>query len=151
MTTRSIDMSTATIEAQQRTRTFARVLGPLMAIVTGVYAIRLPELGSLIGDLLAQPALTLGVALMMLAGGMIIIGVHRNWRGPVAVAISLFGWFVALRGLLLFAAPDLVRSGVDTAMLSPAMTISARVAFALLAVLGLVLTYAGWFGRTRPA
>jgi len=140
-------MSTATIEAQQRTRTFARVLGPLMAIVTGVYAIRLPELSGLTDDLFAQPALTLMLAVIMLVSGMIIIGVHRNWRGPVAIAISLFGWFVALRGLLLFAAPDLVRSGADAALLSPTATTVARVGFGLLAAVGLALTYAGWFGR----
>jgi drug/metabolite transporter (DMT)-like permease len=116
-----------------------------MAIVTGVYAIRLPELGGLTDGLFTQPSLTLLLAVIMLVGGVTIIGVHRNWRGPVAVAISLFGWFVALRGLLLFAAPDLVRSGADAALLSPSAVTVARVGFAFLAVVGLGLTYAGWF------
>ena len=115
-------MSTASIEAQQRTRAFARVLGPYIAIFTIVYAIRLPELSGLTGDLFAQPTMTVMLAALMIAGGLVIIGLHRSCRGPLAITVSLFGWFVAIRGVLLFAAPELVRSGVDATMLSPAAT-----------------------------
>ena len=65
------------------------------------------------------------------------------------LTISLFGWFVAIRGFLLIAAPSTIESGVDATMLSPTATAVARVFFAALGALGLVLAYAGWF--TRPA
>ncbi|WP_327097453.1 hypothetical protein OIE68_00815 [Nocardia vinacea] len=84
----------------------------------------------------------------MLCGGLVIIGGHRSWRGPLAVTVSLFGWFVALRGFLLIANPEAAESGVDSTMQSPTATLVARIFFGVLAVIGLLLTYAGWF--TRP-
>jgi hypothetical protein len=141
-------MSTASVEAQERTRAFARVIGPYVATFTIVYAIRLPALQGLINDLFAQPVLVWMLGALMLGGGLVIIGGHRSWRGPLAVTVSLFGWFVALRGFLLIAAPTTVQSGVDATMLSPTTTLLARIFFGALAVIGLLLTYAGWF--TKP-
>jgi hypothetical protein len=136
-------------DAAMRTRAFARVIGPYVAIFGIVYAIRLPELNGLVDDLFAQPFQMLMLGAMMLGAGLVIIGVHRNWRGPLAVTVSLFGWFVAVRGFLLIATPSTIQAGVDATMLSPAATTVARVFFAALGVLGLVLAYAGWF--TAPA
>jgi hypothetical protein len=142
-------MATASIEAQLRTRAFARVIGPYVATFTTLYAIRLPDLLDLVNDLFAQPVLVWLLGALMLGAGLVIVGGHRNWRGPLAVTVSLFGWFVALRGFLLIAAPSTVQSGVDATMLSPTATTLARVFFAALAAAGLLLTYAGWF--TKPA
>jgi hypothetical protein len=110
-----------------------------------VYAVRLPDLGGLVGDLFAQTFNVLILGALMLAGGLVIIGLHRSWRGPLAVTVSLFGWFVAVRGFLLIATPSTIEAGVDATMLSPTATIVARVFFAALGMLGLVLAYAGWF------
>ncbi len=142
-------MTTASIEAQQRTRAFARVIGPYVAIFTAVYAIRLPSLQGLNYDLFANPLLVLLLGALMLGGGLVIIAGHRSWRGPLAVTVSLFGWFVAIRGFLLIAAPTTVESGVDATMLSPGAMLVARLFFGAMAVMGLLLTYAGWF--TEPA
>jgi hypothetical protein len=141
-------MEPASPEAQRRTRAFARVIGPYVATFGIVYAIRLPDLGGLVGDLFAQTFNVLMLGALMLAGGLVIIGLHRSWRGPLAVTISLFGWFVAIRGFLLIAAPSTIEAGADATLLSPTATIVARVFFAALGALGLVLAYAGWF--TEP-
>ncbi|GAB2756410.1 hypothetical protein [Amycolatopsis magusensis] len=133
--------------AHQRTRAFARVIGPYIAVFTTVYAIRLPALQGLVAELFAEQALMLMLGALMLGGGLVIIGGHRNWRGPLAVTVSLFGWFVALRGFLLIAFPTTIESGVEATLLSPTAMVLARVFFAALAVVGLVLTYAGWFSR----
>ena len=146
-------MEPASPEAQRRTRAFARVIGPYVATFGIVYAIRLPDLGGLVGDLFAQTFNVLMLGALMLAAGLVIIGLHRSWRGPLAVTISLFGWFVAIRGFLLIAAPSTIEAGADATLLSPTATIVARVFFAALGALGLVLAYAGWFtqGRTSTA
>ncbi len=138
-------MRPASVEDQQRTRAFARVIGPYVATFGIVYAIRLPELTGLVNDLFAQSFQMLMLGALMLGAGLVIIGVHRSWRGPLAVTVSLFGWFVAVRGFLLIATPTTIQSGVDATMLSPTATAVARVFFAALGVLGLVLAYAGWF------
>ncbi|MHA6619093.1 hypothetical protein [Pseudonocardia sp. DLS-67] len=140
-----IDSARTDGAAQLRTRAFARVIGPYVATFGIVYAIRLPDLNDLVGDLFAQTFNLLMLGAMMLAGGLVIIGLHRNWRGPLAVTVSLFGWFVAVRGFLLIASPSTIQAGVDATMLSPTATIVARVFFAALGALGLVLAYAGWF------
>lgn len=133
------------VEAQLRTRAFARVIGPYVATFGIVYAIRLPELTGLVDELFAQSFQMLMLGALMLAAGLVVIGLHRNWRGPLAVTISLFGWFVAIRGFLLIATPSTIEAGADATLLSPTATTVARVFFAALGALGLVLAYAGWF------
>ncbi|WP_037312258.1 hypothetical protein [Amycolatopsis orientalis] len=142
-------MSTATVEAQKRTRAFARVIGPYVATFTTVYAIRLPDGLDIVNDLFAQPVLVLLLGALMLGAGLVIIGGHRSWRGPLAVTVSLFGWFVAVRGFLLIVIPATIESGAQATMLSPTGVLLGRVFFGALAVMGLLLTYAGWF--TKPA
>jgi hypothetical protein len=144
-------MQPASVEAQLRTRAFARVIGPYVATFGIVYAFRLPELTGLVEDLFAQPFEMLMLGALMLAAGLIIIGMHRSWRGPLAVTISLFGWFVAIRGLLLIAAPSTIEAGAESTLLSPTATVVARVFFAALGALGLVLAYAGWFTAPKHA
>ncbi|MCS7475735.1 hypothetical protein ACFFQW_41185 [Umezawaea endophytica] len=144
-------MSTATVEAQERTRAFARVIGPYVATFTTFYAFRLPDLLGLLDDLLAQPVLVWLLGALMLGAGLVIIGAHRNWRGPLAVTVSLFGWFVAVRGFLLVVTPDTIRSAAVSTVLSPTGLTLARVFFGVLAVIGLLLTYAGWFTGGRSA
>ncbi|SDD04045.1 hypothetical protein [Glycomyces harbinensis] len=141
-------MQTASIEAQLRTRAFARVLGPYIATFTTIYAIRLGEGMEVIDELFSSPALVMMLGTFMFLGGLIIIAGHRSWRGPLAIAISLFGWFVALRGVALIATPDAMQSGVDATLDSSGATLAARLFFAALAIMGLLLAYAGWF--TKP-
>ncbi|AXB47896.1 hypothetical protein [Amycolatopsis albispora] len=136
--------ATTALDAQRRTRAFARVIGPYVAVFTTIYAIRLPSLQGLTTELFADPVPVLMLGALMLGAGLVIIGLHRNWRGPLAVTISLFGWFVAIRGFLLIAVPDTLSSAVDATMLSPTGLLVARVFFGCLAVMGLTLTYAGW-------
>ena len=144
-------MSTATVEAQARTRAFARVIGPYVATFTTFYAIRLPDLIGMLDDLFGQPVLVWLLGALMLGCGLVIIGGHRSWRGPLAVTVSLFGWFVAVRGFLLVVTPATIQAGVDATVLSPTGMTLARVFFGVLAVIGLLLTYAGWFtGPSAP-
>jgi dipeptide/tripeptide permease len=138
-------MHPASPEASRRTRAFARVIGPYLATFGIVYAIRLPDLGGLLGDLFAQTFNVLMLGALMLGAGLVVIGLHRSWRGPLAVTISLFGWFVAIRGFLLIATPSTIEAGAGATLLSPTATTLARVFFAALGALGLVLAYAGWF------
>jgi hypothetical protein len=48
---------------------------------------------------------------LLLFGGLLIIAFHQYWYGPSEILISLFGWFLALRGLVLLAAPQLIERG----------------------------------------
>lgn len=137
-------MSTPTPEARQRTRAFARVLGPFVATATLIIAIRLPALGDLLGGLFDNAILPwiLGAAMLMM--GLIVIAFHQYWYSVTAALISLFGWFVALRGVAMMAFPSAIDSGANATITSSGLLVAARVFFLLLTAMGLWFTYVGW-------
>ena len=76
----------------------------------------------------------------LLFDGLLIIAFHQYWSSVAAVMISLFGWVLALRGLLLMTAPALYeRAGavIDTPF-------AVRLVFGVLIAIGFYLTYVGW-------
>jgi hypothetical protein len=68
----------------QRTRAFARVIGPFVALATVIVAIRLPNLTGLVNDLFANAVLPWILGAMMLVCGLIIIGFHQFWSSLAA-------------------------------------------------------------------
>jgi hypothetical protein len=144
-------MRRPTPESIQRTRAFARVIGPFVALATLIIAIRLPDLTGLLDDLFANAVLPWILGAMMLVGGLIIIAFHQYWHSPSAVLISLFGWFVALRGLTMMALPTAVETGANETVTSPGLLLAARIFFGLLTLMGLWLTYVGWFAPSSKA
>jgi hypothetical protein len=131
-------------EAAARTRAFARVIGPFVALATLLISIRLPDLTGLLGDLFANAALPWILGAMMLIMGLIIIAFHQYWRTVTAAVISLVGWFVAVRGLAMMAVPSAIETGAGDTISSPGLLLAARVFFGLLTAMGLWLTYVGW-------
>lgn len=125
----------ATPEAGARTRAFARVIGPWLVLVPGVIVIRAPEMGIYFSGFFENPLL------VWFAGALLIIAFHQYWSSLAAMLISLFGWFLALRGLTLLFAPQLIeRVGVNVAG-APAFV---QIGFGLLVLAGLWLTFVGW-------
>jgi uncharacterized membrane protein len=83
-------------------------------------------------------------ALLFLCG-VFIIAFHQYWRSVAAVIISLFGWFLLLRGLALLTVPQLIVEGAESATQTSDTAVDVvRVGFGLLAVCGLYLAYVGW-------
>lgn len=143
-------MSHVNPDSVQRTRAFARVIGPFVAVVTVIVAIRLPDVTGLVDDLFANTVLPWMLGAMMLIAGLIVIAFHQYWRGAAAVLISLFGWFVALRGLTLLAFPSAIETGAGDTLASPGLLLTARIFFGLMAIMGLWLTYVGWRRLAAP-
>jgi hypothetical protein len=109
-----------------------------------IVAIRLPDVTDLVDDLFANSVLPWMLGAMMLIAGLIVIAFHQYWRGAAAVLISLFGWFVALRGLTLLAFPSAIETGAGDTLASPGLLLTARFFFGLMTLMGLWLTYVGW-------
>jgi hypothetical protein len=135
----------ATQESQTRTRAFARVLGPWLIIVPGIIAVRAPDMGALASEFFDSPLFVWFSGALLLFAGLLIIAFHQYWSSAAAVLISLFGWVLAIRGLVLMAAPALYERAVVIAD----ATWLVRIMFGILVVIGFYLTYVGW--RTRPA
>lgn len=143
-------MPRSTPEARRRTRAFARVLGPYVAVATLIIAIRLPDLAGLLGGLFDNAVLPwmLGAAMLMM--GLIVIAFHQYWYSVTAALISLFGWFVALRGFAMMAIPSAIDTGAHATISSPGALSAARIFFLLLTAMGLWLTYVGWRRERTP-
>jgi hypothetical protein len=138
----------ATAESIIRTRAFARVIGPFLAIVPGVIVIRGQGIGPILKAFFENEALVWFAGAFLLFSGIVIIANHQYWSSAAAIMISLFGWFLALRGMVLLAAPQLIARGADVAMNSlPAL----RIGFSILILVGLWLTYIGWFAKHSAA
>jgi hypothetical protein len=132
--------------SQERTRVFARVLGPFFFIVPAVIAIRAGEMGILLSNFIEKPIWAWVLGAFLLFGGIFIIAFHQYWRSPSAVVISLLGWFLGLRGLLLLIAPQLIVYGSAAAMSELRVV---RVGFGALSLVGLWLTFVGWRVKQR--
>jgi hypothetical protein len=142
-------MSQLDPEAALRTRAFARVIGPFVAVATLIIAIRLPDLTGLVDDLFANAVMPWILGATMLIAGLVVIAFHQYWRGVTAVLISLFGWFVALRGVTMMAFPSAIETGAGDALASPGLLLTARVFFVLMTAMGLWFTYVGWIAPKR--
>jgi hypothetical protein len=80
---------------------------------------------------------------LLLFGGLLIIAFHQYWSSVAAVVISLFGWILALRGLVLMAAPELY----ERAAMSMGAISLVRTFFSVLVAIGFYLTYVGWLAK----
>lgn len=135
----------ATRESQARTRAFARVVGPWLVIVPGIIAVRAPDMGALASEFFDSPLFVWFSSALLFFAGLLIIAFHQYWSSAAAVLISLFGWVLAIRGLVLMAAPGLYERGAVAVELA----VLVRLVFGILIVIGVYLTYVGWLANPR--
>lgn len=144
-------MPQPTQQALQRTTAFARVIGPFLVAVTVIIAVRLSDLTGLVNDLFGNSVLPWILGAMMLVCGLVIIAFHQYWYSLAAIVISIIGWFVAVRGLMLMALPHAIESGAGETLAGPGLLLAARIFFLLLTAVGVWLSYVGWVSRRTEA
>jgi hypothetical protein len=136
-------------QAHDRTRVFARVLGPFLVIVDVTAVLRASEMRTLLKDFTANSLWTWVAGAFVLLGGLVIVALHQYWHGAAAIIVSVLGWLVVLRGLLLLAFPEVFVSVGNAVIDATAWWKAACLAFALV---GCYLTYVGWVpGLGDPA
>ena len=133
-------------ESIARTRAFARVIGPFMTLVVGALELRAGEMTK-IGPLFFENAVIVWMtAALLVFVGIFVIAFHQCWRSPAAILISLFGWFLMMRGLVLLYAPQLMARAVNRAV-SGDSVLYIRLGFSVMLLIGLWLTYVGWIAK----
>lgn len=132
---------TAIYRGQNRTRMFARVLGPFFTIITIVAMARAGDMRQMLSDFTASDVWPWVTGAFILGGGIAIVAFHQFWRGAAAIIISVLGWLLVVRGILLIAFPGIFASVADRMIGAPAAWIAA---FVVMALIGLYLTYVGW-------
>jgi hypothetical protein len=134
----------ATPESEARTRAFARVIGPFLVIVPGIITARAPDMGVELSAFFGNAALVWITGGLLVFAGVFVIANHQYWSSASAILISLFGWFLALRGLALLAIPHLYEKASIEVMNAIFLV---RIGFGLLVLAGLWLTYTGWIAK----
>ena len=133
---------------QDRTRAFARVLGPALLIIACAVALRAPDAAKIIVAIFDREQLLWIIGSLSVVAGLIVVAFHNRWSSPSAAIVSLIGWLMLVRGVALLAAPMLLYSAAATA----GSVLPIRLVFAILALVGLYLAWVGWRpgGQTAP-
>ena len=82
----------------------------------------------------------------VLLSGLIVVALHRNWRGAAAIVVSVLGWLTTIKGLLLLVIPQQYLSFGDSVINAKSWWLAT---LALMALVGLYLTYVGWIQTGR--
>jgi len=129
-----------------RTRGFARVLGPYFVIVSATVVVRAPDMRELLAEFGATAIWPWVTGAFVLMGGIIVVALHPYWRGVAAVMVSLLGWIMVLRGILLLAFPDTFMSMANHTIGAETVW---RIIFGGVTLVGLYLTYVGWIAGQK--
>jgi len=126
---------------------FARVIGPWLIIVPGIIVLRASAMDVLATKFFADELFIWFASVLLLFLGLLIIAFHQYRSSVAAVMISLFGWIVALRGVVLMAEPKMyARAAASMGAIS-----LVRLVFGLLVAIGPYLAYLGWLaGSMSP-
>ncbi|UMB70893.1 hypothetical protein [Mycobacterium paraterrae] len=131
----------STDSLQERTRMFARVLGPYLAIVAFSAALRPRDMKAMLAGYEANPLWSWVTGAFILVLGLTVIALHPFWRGVAAVLVSGLGWLVAVKGLVLVTASQWYYSLANSMIDSTGWW---RTGAAVEVLIGLYLSYVGW-------
>jgi cytochrome bd-type quinol oxidase subunit 2 len=134
--------------SQIRTRMFARAFGPFFTIIPSIVAARATtQMPVLLHEFASDPMWQWVLGAFLLMGGSVIIAFHQYWRSAAAVLVSLLGWFLAIRGVLILAVPNIYNSAGNALERNDILVV--RAIFIGLALVGLYLTYVGWIEKPK--
>lgn len=135
-------------QTQDRTRMFARVVGPYLAIIAATAALRPNDMRAMLAGFQSDPLWSWITGAFILLFGLVVIALHPYWRGVAATMISVVGWVVIVKGLLLVAGSHTYFSMANSAVDAIGFWRAGAVVEVLI---GLYLAYVGWIpARTRP-
>jgi hypothetical protein len=137
-------------QSQIRTRMFARAFGPFFVLVPSIIAVRAStQMPILFHAFASDPIWQWAFGAILLLWGSVIIAFHQYWHGAAAILVSLLGWFLAIRGILILAVPNLYNAAGNVLEQSAIPVV--RAIFGGLALVGLYLTYVGWVAKPSSA
>ncbi|WP_063469043.1 hypothetical protein [Mycobacterium innocens] len=123
------------------TRMFARVIGPFLVLVTITAIARTSEMRTLLTEFRANFVWPWVSGAFTLLIGLIVVALHRHWRGAPAIIVSAVGWMTTLKGFFLMAFPQTYLGFASDAIEALAWW---RGTFIVMALAGLYLALVGW-------
>ena len=137
-------------------RSIARLLGPVLLVIGIGMAFGLMMEGagysSLLKEFIANRALIFLTGILALVAGVAIVNVHNVWVPDWRVIVTVLGWLLVLRGIMLLVFPLTVQVFGDRLVASEAgVTAGAAVTFVLGAVLCIMGYEHLWVSKPRRA
>ena len=133
-------------EPHARTRMFARVIGPFIAAIAIIAALRGPDMTALLAQFTASAVWPWVTGAFVLLGGIAVVAFHQYWRSPAEVLVSVLGWMMVVRGVILIAFPAAFASMANR-MIGWHAALTA--VYVVMAVIGVYLTCIGYAARRR--
>ena len=141
-------MSTSA-QGQIRTRAFGPRIGAVLHNCADHGCGARSYMRTLFAEFKANPMWPWLFGAILLISGLVIIAFHQYWRSPAAIIVSMAGWFLAIRGVLLLSVPQAYDAAGDSVYSSATALI--WVVFVCLALSGAYLTYVGWKPQPVPS
>ena len=85
---------------------FARIYGVVILTAALAALLRPNRMATILADFERSPGLTFLGALLALILGLLMVTAHNLWSDIAAILVSLFGWIVLIKGILLLASPE---------------------------------------------
>lgn len=135
-------------------RAIARLIGPVLLVVGIGMAFGLmlegPSYGNLLREFIANRALIFLTGVLALAAGVAIVNAHNVWAPDWRVIITVLGWLLVLRGIMLIVFPLTVQVFGDRIAASEGgATAGAAFSFVLGAILCIVGYEHLWAAKPR--
>jgi hypothetical protein len=119
----------------------ARILGPLL-VVSGIMLItQQHRMLTALGGFLLNDALLMLAAFFSLTCGLILVAFHQRFDSITAAIITILGWLMTARGVIILLVPDLVHDGAEIMMRVPNIM---PITGCIMALLGVWLSYTGY-------
>jgi hypothetical protein len=126
-------------------RYIARLMGPVMLIIgIGMAAGMLMEgetYSSLLKEFIASRALIFITGILALTAGLAIVNAHNLWVRDWRVMVTILGWLLVLRGVMLLVFPAVVQTLGDRIVASQSGIVAGA---AITFVLGAILSIMGY-------
>jgi hypothetical protein len=120
----------------------AKVIGLFFISMAASLVLNRTSMLAALGVTVRQPEILLTYSIVFLLAGLAMVIGHNVWSGPpAAIIVTLVGWVVLVKSLLLLFAPSPVMMGFyGLARFSDLSSVYA----AVIAVIGLYLAYSGF-------
>lgn len=114
----------------------ARIMGPALLLFGAALLAGRVDLAELVAALVSDPALRLFAAAISVIAGLVLAVLHNRWGCPSAIAITLIGWLLVLRGASLLMAPPEVMTSFKWVIEAPVLPLISG---------SLMVAIGGWF------
>lgn len=124
------------------TRIIARIAGPYLILIAIIMFSLYEQLPLILPAFVHDKPLLLVTGAFTTIIGLTMLAFHHHLKSAAAIVVTVLGVLVTLRGVMLGLAPELVLGTATQVARNPIVML---IATTFCALLGIYLTFVGWF------